>query len=314
MSEVWTVVEGQDGRLTRPSLEALGAARELANRWGSRVVAVCPEGLPPEAAQHADLVLAAPEGERCEEAIGALLWELLRDRTPPRAILAPASARLRSAMAWLGAKLGVGVTSACSSLEVEGELLIRTRPVLGGRKLARTRVPGRPQLVTLRPRCFPPSGGGAAAPIERVDPRPSLRSRLVERRVEARAVDLTQAEVIVAGGRGVGGPEGFGLLEELARELGGVVAASRAAVDLGWAPPERQVGLSGKTVSPRLYVACGISGAEQHLAGMRTSEVVVAINRDPRAPIFSEATFGIVGDLFEVVPNLIRALRQRRGE
>jgi electron transfer flavoprotein alpha subunit len=170
-------------------------------------------------------------------------------------------------------------------------------------------------MLTLRPNLFPamPAGKGGDCSVEGVPapPLPSLCSRLLEVRAAARAEPpLAEAEVVVSGGRGMGGAEGFRVLRELAEALGGVVGASRAAVDAGWMPPERQVGQTGTVVCPRLYIACGISGAMQHRAGIRDSRFIAAVNSDPQAPIFRFADAGIVGDLFEIVPLLAEGLRR----
>jgi electron transfer flavoprotein alpha subunit len=202
-------------------------------------------------------------------------------------------------------------------LRPDGGLRVR-RPVYGGRLVEDVEFCGEPVIATLRPSVFPLPSPRDLPPAEIVElpaaasasPAVTLVQWLEEDR---RAAGLAEAEVVVSGGRGMGGPEAFAMLEDLAAALGGVVGASRAAVDAGWMPPDRQVGQTGTAVSPRLYVACGISGAMQHRAGIRNARYIVAINNDPKAPIFRFADAGVVGDVFTVVPRLAAALRAGRG-
>ncbi|HEY5997741.1 MAG TPA: electron transfer flavoprotein subunit alpha/FixB family protein, partial [bacterium] len=222
----------------------------------------------------------------------------------------------------VAARLGTGLTADCTSLEIDAGsgVLLQTRPAYGGNLFATIACPEhRPQMATVRPKVFP---AGVADPartgeiVIRRDWAEALhtRTRVLEILEEAvQTISIADADVVVAGGRGMGSAENFALLEELARLLGGAVAASRAPVDAGWVPYARQVGQTGKTVCPKLYIACGISGQVQHLVGMQSADVIVAINKDPQAPIFSVATYGIVGDALEVVPLLIRALGGRGG-
>ena len=195
-----------------------------------------------------------------------------------------------------------------------------TRPAFGGNLMATILCPdNRPQLGTVRPGVFkrPELVEGKEGPITKEDihvEESQIRTKLIERIKEvAEAVNLEEAEIIVSGGRGVGGPEGFGVIRELAEVVGGVVGASRAAVDAGWIAHAHQVGQTGKTVGPRLYIACGISGAIQHAAGMSGSDVIVAINKDPEAPIFDIADYAIVGDLFQAIPAMISEIKKLRS-
>jgi electron transfer flavoprotein alpha subunit len=189
-----------------------------------------------------------------------------------------------------------------------------TRPVYAGKALLVARFRRLPAVVTLRPNAFAPPAGeeGAAPETVELPPRAAGGPYRVVDTIAPEVVkpDLTEADIIVSGGRGLKGPESFGVLESLASAIGAVVGASRAVCDAGWRPHSDQVGQTGKTVSPRLYIACGISGAIQHLAGMSSSKCIVAINKDPKAPIFQVADYGIVGDLFEVVPALEAELRR----
>ena len=195
---------------------------------------------------------------------------------------------------------------------------LRTRPVYAGKAIETVRIPGTPALASLRPRAFTavehrPGAKAAVEPLAVTLDASRARVRVMEMGAsEGGKVDLTEAEVIVSGGRGLRGPEHFHLIEQLAGALGGTVGASRAVVDAGWRPHAEQVGQTGKTVSPKLYVAIGISGAIQHLAGMSSARCIVAINKDPEAPIFKIADYGIVGDAFEIVPALTEALKGLR--
>jgi electron transfer flavoprotein alpha subunit len=230
-------------------------------------------------------------------------------RESPRAILAPVTSRQREFMARLAARLGVGLSADSVALAMDGDTLVATRPIYAGKLLSKVTWGKRPWMATLRPNVFKPadSQAGATAAVERVAVTlPAARMTFVERREEASTglPELTEAEIVLSGGRGMKGPENYVILEELGGVIGAAVGASRAAVDAGWYPHSNQVGQTGKQVSPQLYVAAGISGAIQHRAGMQTSKVIVAINKDPEAPIFKIADYGIVGDLFAVVPEL----------
>jgi electron transfer flavoprotein alpha subunit len=196
---------------------------------------------------------------------------------------------------------------------------VATRPIYSGKLLCKCVVPSRrPQIISLRPRAFPRLEPDAARSGTVVEVAPALSEDQIRNKVTGFAaaegqVSLTDAAIIVSGGRGVGGPAGFAPIRELAQVLGAAVGASRAAVDAGWIPYVHQVGQTGKTVSPDLYIACGISGAIQHQAGMRTAKLIVAINKDPEAPIFKLARYGIVGDLFQIVPALAAAFKEKLG-
>jgi electron transfer flavoprotein alpha subunit len=213
-----------------------------------------------------------------------------------------------------GAGLDCGYAADCTGIEVEGGRLVATRPVYAGKAIVKVRAPEGPCVASLRPNVFDPTLPGGDTLVEKLDPPFAEGSLLAVATGIAPAAkgkkDVAEADVVVAGGRGLGGPEGFTPLETLAEALGAAVGASRAVVDLGWRPHSEQVGQTGKVVSPKLYVAVGISGAIQHLAGMRTSKVIVAINKDADAPIFKVADYGIVGDLFEVIPALTEAIKE----
>ncbi|HEY2992819.1 MAG TPA: electron transfer flavoprotein subunit alpha/FixB family protein, partial [Methylomirabilota bacterium] len=233
----------------------------------------------------------------------------LAAKESPKVILAPVTSRLREFMARLAAKLGVGLAADSVGLKMEGDKLVATRPVYAGKLLSKVTWAKQPWLATLRPNVFKPAeaDAGKSAAIERVSATiPAAQMKLVERREEASTglPELTEAEIVISGGRGMKGPENYVILEQMGAVIGAAVGASRAAVDAGWRPHRFQIGQTGRTISPKLYLGFGVSGAIQHLAGMRTSKIIVAVNKDPEAPIFKIADYGIVADLFEVVPAL----------
>ncbi|MEW6547371.1 MAG: FAD-binding protein [Bacillota bacterium] len=326
---VWVFVEHRRGRVAPVVYELLGQARQLAGRLGAAVSAVLVgEGVAPLAgelvARGADQVLVVEDpalSDLREEPVAAALADLVWERKP-EIFLFGATALGRSLAPRLAARLGTGLTADCTGLDIDPErrLLVQTRPAFGGNLMAVVICPRhRPQMATARPRVFRPlapdpgrRGEIVSFPVD--GSRLLCRTRLLEYAEEVtETVKLEDADIIVAGGRGLGGPESFSLLFELARLLGGAVGASRAAVDAGWIPYYHQVGQTGKTVAPKVYIAVGISGAIQHLAGMSSADVIVAINKNPQAPIFKVANYGIVGDLFEVVPALVGALRKGKG-
>ena len=245
---------------------------------------------------------------------------VIRERKP-EVVLAGATAIGRSVIPYVATAIDAGLTADCTGLEIREQdgMLLQTRPAFGGNIMATIECPDtRPQMATVRPKVMAPAEPDPARQGEviRLEMEPAvLQSRIevLDSVVnEADKVNIQEVETLVAGGRGLDSARGFELLRELAVELGGAVAASRAAVDSGWIPYPHQVGQTGKTVSPKLYVACGISGAVQHMVGMQSAEIIVAINRDASAPIFNIATYGVVGDLYEVVPQLIRRLQEIR--
>jgi electron transfer flavoprotein alpha subunit len=235
----------------------------------------------------------------------------------PQVVLLPNSSDGREMATRCAARLGVGVVNDVTVLQPGDARLRATRPCFGGSVLAEKECLSDPQIFTVRPNSFARAevGGEATVVPVTVDFTPSgLLARVVEVVSErAGILSLEEAAVIVSGGRGVGSPENFAVVEELAAVLGAAVGASRAVVDAGWRPSTYQVGQTGKTVSPTLYIACGISGSIQHKAGMQTSDVIVAINKDPEAPIFNFATFGLVGDLHQILPPLTEEIRRRKA-
>jgi electron transfer flavoprotein alpha subunit len=239
----------------------------------------------------------------------------LAGREAPKAIFAPVTSRQRELMARLAARLGVGLAADSVAIARDGDALIATRPVYAGKLLARVAWAKPPWLATLRPNVFRPAEpqAGRKAAVDRPSVTiPAAAMKFAERREEAATglPELTEAETVISGGRGMKGPENYVILEEMAGVIGAAVGASRAAVDAGWRPHRFQIGQTGRTISPKLYLGFGVSGAIQHLAGMRTSKVIVAVNKDPEAPIFKIADYGIVGDLFEVVPALTQEFKR----
>ena len=326
-ANIWVYIDQFQGEALSASWETLGAACELGTGLQSKVVALV-FGVNAAAIAGEALARGATAALICDdatladfrvEAYAALLSGLVAARQP-HAVLAPATARARELIATAAIDSETTVMADAIGLAVQDGVVLVTRPVYAGKLLCTASgVGGLPLFVTLRPRAFPKPSLGAVAPadaIERVQPalaEGALRVKVTGYDTVAGQVSLTDASIIVSGGRGVGGPEGFGPVRELANVLGGAMGASRAAVDAGWIAYSHQVGQTGKTVAPDLYVACGISGAIQHQAGMRTSKIIVAINKDREAPIFKLAKYGVVGDLFEVLPALSAEVRRRLG-
>jgi len=322
---VLVFAERREGAVKRPTLEAVAAARRLADVLGGQVVVLA---LGPGAgAAAADLGrhgadrLLAAEAAHLEgyapEAYAATLAAAARS-ADAAVILLPGTVMGRDVAARAAARIGTGCLSDVVELEVAVDGTLRgKRPVYSGKAVARVSMPkARPAMATLRPNVFPlgaPREGRVAevVPFEAAVPPEKIRVRAVRlERSAAQELDVAEASIIVSGGRGLKEPQNFALVRELASALGAAVGASRAVVDAGWIPHAHQVGQTGKVVSPNLYVACGISGAIQHLAGMSSAKVIVAINKDPEAPIFKVADFGIVGDLFEVLPALADEVRK----
>ena len=315
-------VEQREGRVRPVAREALGEASRLAAALGGPVTGVCCAAAAPglaalgEAGAERVLLAAHPEFAAYDGAGYAAAVAAAVRATSPAAVLFAASAIGRDLAPRVAALLGVGLAADCTALAATGGKLAATRPVFAGKALQKVAFPLAPALVSLRPKVFAPAApqAGRAAAVEPLAfawDAAAPRARVTGSAGAAGGrPDLTESEIVVSGGRGLKGPENFALIEQLADALGATVGASRAVVDAGWRPHGDQVGQTGKTVSPKLYVAVGISGAIQHLAGMSSSRCIVAINKDPDAPIFKVADLGIVGDLFEVVPALTEAIRK----
>lgn len=327
-SDIWVVVEHRDGHLRRMTLELMSEGRRLADKIKGRLLAVMlGEGIACHAKtlgyHGADRVIllqdrrfASYEGSAYAQALSILL-----SSSPPAILLMGATSQGRDLAPRLAARIGLGLASECTSFSLEGNAeLTAIRPIYAGKALASVTWEGKkPWMATLRPNVAsllePDLSRSAEVEDHRLDLSPEAwRTRIVEVVKDAVAsLDLTEAEIIVSGGRGMKGPENFSLLEDLAKVLRGAVGASRAAVDAGWRGHQGQVGQTGKVVSPKLYIACGISGSIQHLAGISSAKFIVAINKDPEAPIFKVADYGIVDDLFTMVPLLTQEFRRMLG-
>jgi electron transfer flavoprotein alpha subunit len=314
-------VEQRDGKIRKASLEALSLARKLA---GEPVAAVLPgkgvTALAKDLGKHgAGVVYVADRDELAlysnKGYVGAL--DAAAKKESPDAVLIAATAMGKDVAPRFAARHDVSVLADLMELTVEEGRLVGSRPVYSGK--ARAEVDcgaAKLQVATTRPNVFPAEAQAGEARVETLDlGELALRARVVRVDVpESKELDVAEADIIVSGGRGIKGPENWPLIRDLQEALGAALGASRAVVDAGWIDHQHQVGQTGKVVSPTLYVACGISGAIQHLAGMGTSKVIVALNKDPEAPIFKVATYGIVGDIFQTVPEVAKAVRAAKAE
>jgi electron transfer flavoprotein alpha subunit len=321
--KVLAVLEARDGAVRKVSHELLAAARELAGTAGFVDALVfgaeAPAGADRLGAAGADRVLSAGHGDFARYSPDGFAVTVASLAPGYGAVLFAATATGKDLAPRAAARLGVGLASDVVGLALQDGAVVATRPVYAGRVLQRVKLRGAPALVSVRPTAFQPrapddSRRAAVEPV--VVPAFEARVRVTAvKEPEKPALDVTEAPIVVSGGRGLKEPANFKLLEDLADALGNTaVGASRAVVDAGWRDHAAQVGQTGKTVSPGLYIAVGISGAIQHLAGMRTAKTIVAINRDKDAPIFKVADYGIVGDLFEVVPRLTEEIKRVRSE
>ena len=318
MAGILVCIEQRNSEIRKASLQALSEAKRLAGGDLPVAAVLIGEGSSGLAAglgangaskvfvaDDANLKLYSAEGY-AEAVVKA------SELFGPSAIFFSGTAMGRDLAPRVAARLGVGALADVVALTREGETFVARRPVYSGKAFATVDSAGTsPQVISLRPNVFELEEGGGAAEVVALDGLAlSIRAMVTEfLAAEGGEIDVAEADVIVSGGRGIKGPENFALIRELADALGGAVGASRAVVDAGWIGHSHQVGQTGKVVSPSLYVACGISGAIQHLAGMSSSKVIVAINKDPDAPIFKVADYGIVGDLFDVIPPMIEAIK-----
>ncbi|MCC6738434.1 MAG: electron transfer flavoprotein subunit alpha/FixB family protein [Planctomycetia bacterium] len=316
-------IEQRDGKFKKACWEALSEGRRLATALGAPLHAVTAGSGIAEAAKEcaqygADAVKVADHAKLKAYANAAYARIVSKQAGNASAVLFSATALGKDLSGHVAAMLGTSVAQDCTELKVEGGRILAKRPVYAGKAYATVAVKAGPLVATLRPNVFKASAPDAAKPAnvenlpidaQDADFRAAVKEILAS---ASKKMELTEANVIVAGGRGMKGAEHWGLITDLATALGGAQGASRAVVDAGWRPHEEQVGQTGKTVSPTLYVACGISGAIQHLAGMSSSKYIVAINKDPDAPIFKVANYGIVGDVFEVLPALTAEVKKLR--
>jgi len=315
-------IEQRDGKIRKASLEALSLARRLA---GGPVAAVLPgkgvAGLAKDLGKYGagvvyvadrdDLALYSNKGY-----VGAL--DAATGKESPNAVLIAATAMGKDVAPRFAARHDVSVLADLMDLRLEGDRLVGWRPVYSGKARAEVDCGNASlQIATTRPNVFPAEAQDAPEPrvetLELGEIAPRAKVIKVETS-ESKELDVSEADIIVSGGRGIKGPENWPLIRDFQQALGAALGASRAVVDAGWIDHQHQVGQTGKVVSPTLYVACGISGAIQHLAGMGTSKVIVAINKDPEAPIFKVATYGIAGDLFAIVPEVAKAVREAKKE
>ncbi|SPD74197.1 Electron transfer flavoprotein subunit alpha [uncultured Desulfobacterium sp.] len=321
---VWTIAEQRDGELRKVTYEIVSEARRLADALGQEVtVVLLGSNIKDKAAQlgqyGADKVIVADDS-RLEtyttDAYVSVISQLVK-ANDPAILLMGASVQGKDLAGRLSACLGVGMAQDCTAFKIEDGNFVAIRPIYAGKAYAKLMFENStPRIATARPNVMSISEPMASKSAEVIDATFTLDDSALKTKVvevikdEGGKVDLTEADKIVSGGRGMKGPENYKILEDLADMIGASVGASRSAVDAGWRPHTDQVGQTGKVVSPTLYVACGISGAIQHLAGMSTSKVIVAINKDEDAPIFQKADYGVVGDLFDVVPALTEEVKK----
>ena len=328
--DFWVFIEtNEDGSAKNVGLELLTPGKDLAAKQGGRLVAIVighntDEAVKAAGAHGADQVIVVDGPEYAQYSTDAYANALctLVEKYGPASMMIGATNNGRDLGPRVSCRLKTGLTADCTALDIDEESgnVAWTRPAFGGNLMATILCPDhRPQIGTVRPGVFKKSAPAEhTVEVLREDihmDEQDIRTKILEilHDMEGESVDLEGAEIIVSGGRGVGGPEGFEPVKALAKELGATVGASRAAVDAGWISHAHQVGQTGKTVAPKIYIACGISGAIQHLAGMSGSDCIVAINKDPDAPIFDVADYGVVGDLFEVLPVLTAEIKKARS-
>jgi len=323
---VWIVAEQRDGALRKVSYELASTARKLADQLGDEVGAVLVGGPGTEA-------LAAQLGKYGVDKVYVAEDPALEPYTTdahsqavaaavkaydPAILLFAASVQGKDLSARLVGKLATGMATDCTDIKIVDGKMVAVRPMYAGKCYGEVVIEGTPQMASLRPNVFPVVENPKNPEIIKFNPGldpASLKTKVLEvAKDTGGTIDVSEANIIVSGGRGMKGPENYVILEELAGLLKGAVGASRAAVDAGWRPLKDQVGQTGKTVSPNLYIACGISGAIQHLAGMSSSKYIVAVNKDPEAPIFQKADYGIVDDLFKVVPEVTKEVKKLLAE
>jgi electron transfer flavoprotein alpha subunit len=323
---IWVFIEQKNGKIQSVSYELLGKARELADKLHCEVSGVVigndMDGELDKLIWHgADNIylVEAPELANFQDEPYTNILVKLIEKYKPEILLCGATAIGRSLVSRVAVNINAGLTADCTGLDIdlEKKILLQTRPAFGGNIMATIISPSRrPQMATVRHKVMQPMEPDKKRKgkiIRESFPSPVYFSRTklldIVEEIES-LVNLAEADIIVSGGRGMGGPENFKILEELAQVLTAAVGSSRAAVDAGWMPYSHQVGQTGRTVAPKIYIACGISGQIQHLVGMQSSKIIVAINKDPSAPIFKVATYGIVGDLFQIVPALTKKFKE----
>ena len=313
---VLAIAEQSDAAFRKITYEVLSEGRRIADTLGCPLTAVvlgAGEDISKELGQYgADRILVADNQalrEYVNDAYTNVIADII-DKENPCVVILGASTQGKDLSVRIAARINAPLAMDCVAVQVENNNLVVTRPMYGGKILAEVSLDGKPQIAAIRPNSMSIVKTAGAGSVEKLDVDIGKTDlTFIEKRLETGKVELTEADVIVSGGRGMGGSD-FSIIEELADLLKGAVGASRSAVDEGWRSLSDQVGQTGKVVSPNLYIACGISGAIQHLAGMSSSRVIVAINKDPDAPIFSKADYGIIGDLFEIVPLIIGEIKR----
>ena len=323
--KILVFAEQRDNKFKKPSFEAVKAAHTIADQTRGEVIALAVGSsvqsvagmLGGYGAQKVLVVEDARLGLYSSTAYSRIVAEVASTQQVG-IVMIPATALGKDLAPRVAVKLDAGIAGDCTALRIENGEVVATRPVYAGKALTDVRVTSAVKVFTLRPNVFTAgSGDGQAAPVEQVAVQLSeqdFASAVKEIKQSSGKIDVAEADIIVTGGRGMKGPEHFPMIEQLAQALDAAVGASRAVVDAGWRPHEEQVGQTGKTVSPSLYIAVGVSGAIQHLAGMSSSKYIVAINKDKDAPIFQVATYGIVADAFEVVPALTAEIKKLLGK
>jgi len=321
---VWAIAEQRDGEFRKVTYEIVSEGRRIADALGQELTAVVLGSNIKDKAQElaqygTDKIIVADDARLdpyTTDAYTAVIAQLVK-ANDPAVLLMGASVQGKDLSARLSARLGVAMAQDCTAFQVEDGNFVATRPIYAGKAYAKVAFENSwPNMATARPNVMAVNEPDTSKSAEIIEADvtledDSLKTKVVDIiRDESGKIELTEADKIVSGGRGMKGPENYKILEELAELIGAAVGASRAAVDAGWRPHTDQVGQTGKVVSPNLYIACGISGAIQHLAGMGTSKIIVAINKDPDAPIFQKADYGVVGDLFEVVPALTEEVKK----
>jgi electron transfer flavoprotein alpha subunit len=317
---VLVIAEQIEGVFRKVTFEALSEGRRIADQLGCELNALVLgdniENISKELEQFgADRIIVAENSALSEylpDAYGNVIADVINKETPDVVILG-ASTQGKDIAGRLSARMNAPLAMDCVAIRYEDNTLMATRYMYGGKILADVVLDGEPKILAIRPNALAIASADGTGSIEKFEVNiGETKVKFIEKHLETGKVELTEADSVVSGGRGMGGPD-FAVIEELAQELEGAVGASRSAVDEGWRSASDQVGQTGKVVSPNLYIACGISGAIQHLAGMSSSNIIVAINKDPEAPIFSKADYGIQGDLFEIIPLITEEVRKLKG-
>mmetsp|Transcript_4917 Transcript_4917/g.2736 ORF Transcript_4917/g.2736 Transcript_4917/m.2736 type:complete len:320 (+) Transcript_4917:3816-4775(+) len=317
---VLAIAEQVNGVFRKITYESLSEGRKIANAMGCEMIAlVLGSGIDTTAEElkkyGADKILVA-DNPALEQYLTDVYTNIMVDiinKEKPKVIILGASTLGKDFAPRLSVRLNAPLATDCIAVSIEDGNVVVARPIYGGKLIADVILNGEPSIVALRPNAVSiveTEGKGIVEKIE-VDAG-DISLKFFDKKLDTKGVELTEADVVVSGGRGMGGDD-FSVIEELAELLGGAIGASRSAVDEGWRSHSDQVGQTGKVVSPNLYIACGISGAIQHFAGMSSSKVIVAINKDEEAPLFAKADYGIVGDLFEIVPYVTEAIRSLKG-